>query len=113
MYSSTWYSRDETKGIFRVYEAAFSFIDASHFTSAYEVLEEVNAYGFDISSDELESIVEGHGNEGISENLSTSIIYEIRVDEESLKRRQNICGFNKSMEIRFVKLFYNGEATNG
>ena len=96
MYSSTWYSRDKTKGIFRVSKATLWFIDAGHFTSAYEVPEEVKACGFDISADELASIVEGHdhkklrdhhGIEGIFEKLSTSIIYGIGANEESLKCR--------------------------
>lgn len=89
-------------------QAAFRFIDAGlSVPTDHKVPEEFKACGFDISADELASIVEGHdhkklrdhrGIEGISENLSTSIIDGIADDEENLKHRQKLYGFNKFVE---------------
>lgn len=93
---------------FLVPQAAFRFIDAGlSVSSDYEVPEEVKASGFGISPDELASIVEGHdlkklrdhnGIEGVSEKLSTSITDGIVASEESLKRRQELYGFNRFVE---------------
>uniref|UniRef100_A0A0D6QRY0 Calcium-transporting ATPase n=1 Tax=Araucaria cunninghamii TaxID=56994 RepID=A0A0D6QRY0_ARACU len=88
-----------------VSKAAFHFIDAGQSPhSTYHVPDDVKSAGFGIDAEELASIVEGHdakklrlhiGVEGIAEKLSTSTVYGIIANEDTLKLRQKVYGVNK------------------
>ncbi|KAK6125255.1 hypothetical protein DH2020_040999 [Rehmannia glutinosa] len=75
--------------------------------SDYTVPEEVQAAGFQICADELESIVEGHdlkklkfhgGALGIAEKLATDPSNGLSTESEALSRRREIYGTNKFQE---------------
>eukprot|EP01018_Ginkgo_biloba_P025145 Gb_06007 [translate_table: standard] len=101
-------NQEKLKVALLVSKAAFQFIDAGlAISSDYKVPDEVKANGFGISADELASIVEGHDLkklrshgkiEGICEKLSTSVSDGITTDEDSLKCRQKVYGFNRFVE---------------
>ncbi|KAI3451927.1 hypothetical protein Pfo_008592 [Paulownia fortunei] len=89
-----------------VSKAAFQFIQGMQ-PSDYTVPEEVQAAGFQICADELESIVEGHdvkklkfhgGVSGIADKLATNSSNGLSTDSESLSRRREIYGTNKFQE---------------
>ncbi|KAL6530041.1 Calcium-transporting ATPase 2, plasma membrane-type [Orobanche minor] len=89
-----------------VSKAAFQFIQGMQ-PSDYTVPEEVQAAGFEICADELESIVEGHdlkklkfhgGALGIARKLSTDPTNGLSTESESLSRRKRIYGTNKFQE---------------
>ncbi|XP_057491706.1 calcium-transporting ATPase 2, plasma membrane-type-like isoform X2 [Actinidia eriantha] len=89
-----------------VSKAAFQFIQGGQ-SSEYVVPQEVKAAGFNISADELESLVEGHdvkklkfhgGVDGIADKLSTSTTNGLTTDGDLLNRRQELFGINKFTE---------------
>ncbi|KAK6151151.1 hypothetical protein DH2020_016083 [Rehmannia glutinosa] len=89
-----------------VSKAAFQFIQGMQ-PSDYTVPEEVQAAGFQICADELESIVEGHdlkklkfhgGALGIAEKLATDPSNGLSTESEALSRRREIYGTNKFQE---------------
>ncbi|KAK6125321.1 hypothetical protein DH2020_040937 [Rehmannia glutinosa] len=86
-------------------------VSKQHFSlykpSDYTVPEEVQAAGFQICADELESIVEGHdlkklkfhgGALGIAEKLATDPSNGLSTESEALSRRREIYGTNKFQE---------------
>ncbi|EPS65712.1 hypothetical protein M569_09062, partial [Genlisea aurea] len=89
-----------------VSKAAFQFIQGMQ-PSDYKVPEDVQAAGFQICADELETIVEGHdakklnfhgGVSGIAEKLATDTSNGISRDRESLRKRKEIYGRNRFEE---------------
>ncbi|KAL0450163.1 UNVERIFIED_CONTAM: Calcium-transporting ATPase 2, plasma membrane-type [Sesamum latifolium] len=89
-----------------VSKAAFQFIQGMQLND-YTVPEEVQAAGFQICADELESIVEGHdvkklkfhgGVSGIANKLVANCDDGLSTDSEALNRRRDIYGINKFQE---------------
>ncbi|KAL0332338.1 UNVERIFIED_CONTAM: Calcium-transporting ATPase 2, plasma membrane-type [Sesamum calycinum] len=89
-----------------VSKAAFQFIQGMQLND-YTVPEEVQAAGFQICADELESIVEGHdvkklkfhgGVMGIADKLVANCSDGLSTDSEALNRRRGIYGINKFQE---------------
>ncbi|XP_015963828.1 calcium-transporting ATPase 2, plasma membrane-type [Arachis duranensis] len=101
-------NKEKLKVAVLVSKAAFQFIQGAQVKPSDEkVPEEVKAAGFEISGDELGTIVEGHdvkklkshgGVDGIAEKLSTSTSKGLSSDPDSLSKRQDIYGINKFAE---------------